>query len=182
MTRILFAIFAVGLFDHPLSGDRPALPSTPEHVALATRIAIEGIVLLTNRDGLLPLAAETLRSIAVIGTAGDDAQWVMAGSPCVRVSPDRRVTPLEGITARAGDGVGVRFSQGSYGDAALPVVPADVLAPPADRGRAGGGVLERPTPDDKPVLTVVDPTVDISRAPEGVAGALGGSMDRHDHP
>ena len=171
--RILFSIFAVGLFDHPLSDDRPALPSSPEHVALASRIAAEGTVLLTNRDGLLPLVSETVRSIAVIGTARDDAQWVMAGSPCVRMSPDRRVTPLAGIAARAGDGVEVGFAQGSYGDAALPVVPTEVLTP-ADRSGTGlsGEYWNGPAPVGEPVLTVVDPTVDISRAPEGVAGAL----------
>ncbi len=152
--RILFSIFAVGLFDHPLSDDPPALPSTPEHVALATRIAVEGTVLLKNHGGLLPLASEALRSIAVIGTARQDAQWVMAGSPCVRVPPERRVTPLDGITARAGNGVAVRFAQGSFGDAALPVVPTEVLTP---AGRPGTGLLGEywngPAPYGEPVLT-----------------------------
>ena len=74
----------------------------------------------------------------MIGTARQDAQWVMAGSPCVRVPPERRVTPLDGITARAGNGVEVRFAQGSFGDAALPVVPTEVLTPPS---RPGTGLL-----------------------------------------
>ena len=79
--RTLFAIFGAGLDEHPVpdADQRPALASTPEHVALATRIATEGMVLLQNRDGLLPLDAEQVRSVAVIGTARDDAQWVMAG-------------------------------------------------------------------------------------------------------
>ncbi|HEY3262793.1 MAG TPA: glycoside hydrolase family 3 C-terminal domain-containing protein [Pseudonocardiaceae bacterium] len=171
--RILNAIFAVGLFDHPVPEERPALASTAEHVALATRIAVEGTVLLVNRDGLLPLDTGPVRSIAVIGTAGDDAQWVMAGSPCVRTFPERRVTPLQGITARAGDGVRVRFAQGSFGDAALPVVPTEVLTP---SGGDGTGLLGQywngPTPAGEPQLTVVDPTVDLSRAPNGVTGDL----------
>ena len=171
--RILYSIFAVGLFDHPLSDDRPTLASTPGHVALARRIAVEGTVLLVNRDGVLPLSAETARSIAVIGTARDDAQLVMAGSPCVRVSHDRRVTPLDGITARASDQVEVRFAQGSLGDVALPIVPTDVLAPLA---QAGTGLLGEywngPAPQGEPARTSVDATVDISRAPEGVSGDL----------
>jgi beta-glucosidase len=129
-----------GLNLHPLpeEGRRPALASTPAHVALATRIAGGGMVLLTNRDGLLPLDAGQVGSVAVIGTARGDAQWVIAGSPCVRVSPDRRVTPLEGIRARAGAGVPVEFAQGSFGDAPLPTVPAEVLRP---AGREGTGLL-----------------------------------------
>ena len=164
-----------GLDQHPLpnEGLRPALASTPEHVALATRIATGGMVLLANRDRLLPLDTARVGSVAVIGTARDDAQWVMAGSPCVRVLPDRLVTPLDGITARAGAGVRVAFAQGSFGDAGLPVVPAEVLSP---AGREGTGLLgeywngERP--DGEPALTVVDPILDIPRAPEGLDPAL----------
>jgi beta-glucosidase len=171
--RTLFAIFDAGLVEHPLPEQRPALASTPEHVALATRIATNGMVLLVNRDSLLPLDAGQVGSVAVIGTARDDAQWVMAGSPCVRVSPDRLVTPLEGIRARAGAVVRVAFSQGSVGDGALPVVPAEVLRP---IGREGAGLLgeywNAELPDGEPVVTVVDPTVDISQAPEGVAGPV----------
>ena len=146
--RTLFSIFDAGLFEHPLPDERPALASTPEHVALAARIATDGTVLLSNRDGLLPLNAEQIGSVAVIGTAGNDAQWVMAGSPCVQVSPDRRVTPLEGITARAGGAVRVEFAQGSLGDAALPVVPTEVLEPAGGRGRAcwgSTGTVRRPS-------------------------------------
>ena len=171
--RILYAMFAVGLFDHPVPEQRPALASTPDHVALATRIAVEGTVLLVNRDRLLPLDAGTVRSIAVIGTARDDAQWVMAGSPCVRTFPERRVTPLQGITARAGDGVQVRFAQGSFGDAALPVVPADVLTPATGQGTGLLGTYwNGPTPTGDPVVTRVDGTMDISQAPDGVTGDL----------
>src|SRR4029453_5927978 len=72
------------------------------------------------RDRLLPLDTERIGSLAVVGTARDDAQWVMAGSPCVRVSPERRVTPLEGITPRAGAGLRGAFAQGSPGEAGLP--------------------------------------------------------------
>ena len=131
------------------------------------------MVLLKNRDRLLPLDTARVGSVAVIGTARDDAQWVMAGSPCVRVLPDRLITPLDGITVRAGAGVRVAFAQGSFGDAGLPVVPAEVLSP---AGREGTGLLgeywngERP--DGEPALTVVDPILDIPRAPEGLDPAL----------
>ena len=173
--RILFAIFDAGLDQHPLPDEarRPTLASTPTHVALATRIATDGMVLLTNRDGLLPLDAVGSGSLAVIGTARDDAQLVMAGSPCVRVSPERRVPPLEGITARTGPGVRVAFAQGSFGDAPLPTVPTEALTPP---GGEGTGLLGEywsgETPDGEPALAVVDPTVDIPQAPAGLDPSL----------
>jgi beta-glucosidase len=174
--RTLFAIFDARLDEHPLAdeGQRRFLASTPGHVALATRIAADGMVLLANRDRLLPLDAGRLGSVAVIGTARDDAQWVMAGSPCVRVAADRRVTPLDGIAARAGAaGVQVAFARGSFGDAPLPTVPSEVLTPP---GGEGNGLLGEywngEAPDGEPALTVVDPALDIPRAPAGLDPAL----------
>jgi beta-glucosidase len=171
--RTLFSIFDAGLVEHPLPDEQPALASTPDHIALATKVAIDATVLLENRDGLLPLAAGQVGSVAVIGTARAGAQWVMAGSPSVWVSPDRRVTPLEGITARAGAAVRVEFAQGSLGDATLPVVPADVLEP---AGREGTGLLGEywngETPQGEPAVTVVDPAVDIPQAPEGLASTV----------
>jgi beta-glucosidase len=130
--RLLWAIFDAGLDDHPLPDRRPALASTPEHVALARRIATDGMVLLHHRDRLLPLDPERVRSVAVIGTARDDAQWVMAGSPCVKVSPDRRVTPLEGITARAGPACGWRSRR-----APLATRPSRWSRPRCSRPRKG---------------------------------------------
>jgi beta-glucosidase len=165
----------LGLDEHPLADEdrRPALASTPEHVALATRIATDGMVLLRNRDGLLPLDAAHLRSVAVLGTARDDAQWVMAGSPCVRVFADRRVTPLDGIAARAGAGVRMAFAQGSFGDAPLPTVPAEVLTPPGGRGSGPlGEYWNAEAPGGEPARTVVDPTVDVTAAPEGVTAPV----------
>ncbi|HEY6708083.1 MAG TPA: glycoside hydrolase family 3 C-terminal domain-containing protein [Actinomycetota bacterium] len=173
--RTLFAILDAGLDQHPVpdEGRRPVLASTPGHVALATRIAADGMVLLQNRDRLLPLDAGQLGSVAVLGTARDDAQWVMAGSPCVRVAPDRRVTPLDGIAARAGAGVRVSVAQGSFGDAPLPTVPTDVLAPP---GGEGTGLLgeywNAEAPGGEPALTVVVPTVEVPTTPEGLTAPV----------
>ena len=173
--RTLFAIFDAGLDQHPLAdeGRRPALASTPSHVALATRIAADGMVLLTNRDGLLPLDAGRVGSVAVIGTARDDAQWVMAGSPSVRVFTDRRVTPLGGIAARAGTGVRVAFAQGSFGDAPLPTVPAEVLTPPDGDGNGLlGEYWNGEASNGAPALTVVDATVEIPTAPDGLTAPV----------
>jgi beta-glucosidase len=76
-------------------------------------------VLLVNR-GVLPLGAG-VASIAVIGTARDDARFVIGGSAALRLPEEGASTPLAAIAARAGGSV--VFSQGSLGDVRLPLMP-----------------------------------------------------------
>lgn len=65
--RILRSMFAAGLFDQPAIG-KPI--DFAAHARVAQTEAEEGIVLLDNRKGLLPLAA-SVKSIAVIGGNAD---------------------------------------------------------------------------------------------------------------
>ena len=46
--RILYAIFASGVFDHPLPAKPSTDVSTPQHQQVATRVAEAGMVLLKN--------------------------------------------------------------------------------------------------------------------------------------
>ncbi len=66
--RILHAKFALGLFEHPYTdtGRAAKVILAPEHRARARQLAAESIVLLKNRDGVLPLAAD-LKHIALVG-------------------------------------------------------------------------------------------------------------------
>ena len=70
------AKFALGLFEKPLVADPAAAQAalnTPAHRALALRAAEEGVVLLKNTGGLLPLLApaeSAVKSVAVIGPNG----------------------------------------------------------------------------------------------------------------
>ena len=66
--------FQVGLFEEPFvdEGAAGAVFDTPDNRALARHAATESLVLLQNRDGLLPLDAALLRRIAVVGPAADD--------------------------------------------------------------------------------------------------------------
>ena len=74
--RILRSMFANGLFDDPAVASGAPLKS---HAPEAQREAEEGIVLLKNADGLLPLA-KTTRSIAVIGAHADVGMLSGGGS------------------------------------------------------------------------------------------------------
>jgi beta-glucosidase len=163
--RTLFAIFDSGAFDNPLPtpGDQV---STPAHHAAATRIAEAGMVLLQNEHHVLPLSGRT-RSIALIGPTGEDAKFTTGGSAAVPVVPGQAITPAQAITARAGSGSTVTPVQGSAGDTpAATIVPSSALSPSSG---TGPGISARYwTGGDfsgTPVLTRVDPTIDLSAGP-----------------
>jgi beta-glucosidase len=158
--RTLFAMFDSGVFDHPL-GPAADNVSTPEHRDVATRVSESGMVLLKNDRHALPLGDRG--SLAVIGPSGTDAIYTTGGSASVPVDPARAVTPLAGITARAG-AMRVTAAQGSLGDVPLPaIVPSSGL---------GGGLQATywNTGDfsGTPVLTRTEATLDESGAPAGV--------------
>lgn len=82
--NILRIKFRRGLFDRPLTAPTSA-PELPEPVALetATKLAAEGIVLLKNEGGALPLA-KSIGRIAIIGPLADSpvdqmGTWVLDG-------------------------------------------------------------------------------------------------------
>ena len=76
--RVLRVKFAMGLFEHPYTGETtPPYEPTPEKRVLARKAAEESFVLLKNEaipgvGRLLPLASD-LKSVALIGPLADDA-------------------------------------------------------------------------------------------------------------
>jgi beta-glucosidase len=89
--RILRAMFAIGLFDHP-----PEIGPIDyaADAAVAKTAAEAGIVLVVNRGDLLPLA-KSARSIAVVG--GEADAGVLSGSGSSQVAPQGgagRVVPV----------------------------------------------------------------------------------------
>ncbi len=93
--RVLRTRIRLGLFD-----PKPQFPeytydviACPEHKAEALSCAEKSMVLLKN-DGILPLDASRLRSVAVIGPNGD-SRTALEGNYCG--TADRYITFLEGI-------------------------------------------------------------------------------------
>jgi beta-glucosidase len=107
--RILRVMFTAGLFDAPHTPG--GATDTAEQRAVARAAATEGVVLLKNRGGLLPLAANRGRSVAVIGPSAANPRAGGGGSSYVisRYS----VTALEGIKEAAGPGVRVEYALGA---------------------------------------------------------------------
>jgi len=60
VTRILTAMIAAGLLNHPPTGDRSKVVTTTNHQRLALQLSEQGAVLLTNRGHVLaPCAARS---------------------------------------------------------------------------------------------------------------------------
>ena len=109
--NILYAKFKSGLFDNPLP-DKEAWKSTihnPESVELSRQMAVESAVLLENSSGILPLDANSLKSIAVIGP---NAARVQFGDYSWGAATDYGTTPLKGITDLVGGCVKINYAEG----------------------------------------------------------------------
>jgi len=105
--------------------EREGAVDRPEHRALARRAAGEAIVLLRNARETLPLAAERLRSLAVIGPNASVA--VIQGGGSARVRPHYAVSPVEAIRKRVGDGVEVHLEPGCTSHKTLPALGPGLL-------------------------------------------------------
>jgi beta-glucosidase len=79
--RILYSMFAHGVFDHPV---RPGPIDFAADGTVSRTDAEAGMVLLKNKDNMLPLAASA-QSIALIGSHADTG--VLAGGGSSRVYP-----------------------------------------------------------------------------------------------
>jgi beta-glucosidase len=107
VSRVLTQMFAFGLFDHAKTGSPGAVVTTDAHQATARQIAEESTVLLKNA-GVLPLSTSTTKKIAVIGTDGG-AGVASVGGGSATVTSSGTVSPLTGITGRAGSGATVQY-------------------------------------------------------------------------
>jgi beta-glucosidase len=98
LIRLFTARMKLGMFDPPDMVPYTKIPeselSSPEHRALARKLADESMVLLKN-DGTLPLKSN-VRSIAVVGPLADQTQ-VLLGNYAGR--PTHTVSMLDGLKA-----------------------------------------------------------------------------------
>ena len=87
-----------------------------EHTELALEAARKSIVLLRNRNSILPLKSNEPKQIAVFGSLANTPNIGDYGSS--RVYPPYVVTPLEGIKKYAGNNNNVTFNEGEDLEAA----------------------------------------------------------------
>jgi beta-glucosidase len=110
VVRILYPMFTMGLFDNPQTGNLSVDARSAAHTELARRLAEVSTVLVQNNANTLPMRGYT--TIAVIG---DDASKnpIATGEGSGYVIPPYIVTPLQGITRRAGPNVTVTYADSS---------------------------------------------------------------------
>jgi beta-glucosidase len=125
VANILRAKFRLGLFDNPYA-DPAGYPEIGGDVALeaARQAALQSVVLLKNEGSVLPLSADTLDSVAVIGPLADApyeqlGTWVFDGDPAMSV------TPREAIESFVGDDVSLRYVEAMSTSRSHDTVPFD---------------------------------------------------------
>ncbi|HEY8931950.1 MAG TPA: glycoside hydrolase family 3 C-terminal domain-containing protein [Rariglobus sp.] len=111
LTRVQKVRFRLGEFDPfesvPYSKISPQVIDSPAHRAIALKVAQQSIVLLQNRDRLLPLDKTKLKRIAVLGPcAGQAIKNGYNGQQPVMI------TALQGLKNRAAPGTEILFGVG----------------------------------------------------------------------
>ncbi|MBB4035510.1 beta-glucosidase [Dysgonomonas hofstadii] len=113
--RILEAKYKLGLFDNPykyIDVNRAKKEIfTPEHRAVARKIASESYVLLKNANNTLPLKKQG--TIAVVGPLAN-TRSNMPGTWSVAVDLEKPATVVEGVQAVAGNKAKVIYAKGSH--------------------------------------------------------------------
>lgn len=87
---------------------------SPEHGQVGRKIAEEGIVLLQNKNNVLPIDLNKAKKIAVIGENAIKMMTVGGGSSSLKVKYE--ITPLDGLKKRVGLQREVVYARGYVGD------------------------------------------------------------------
>lgn len=91
--NVLRVKLRLGLFEDPYTGPGSLrLAADLDPLEVATDAALRSLVLLTNRDRVLPLSKQALGSLAVIGPMADEpveqlGTWIFDGDPAFSVTP-----------------------------------------------------------------------------------------------
>ena len=112
LTRSLTTRFKLGMFDPPEQVPFSSIPLSvvgcAAHRALAYEAAVKSIVLLKNKDNILPIKAD-VRRITVVGPNATNLD-VLHGNYCGL--NDSMSTLLEGIVSRVPEGINVEYRPG----------------------------------------------------------------------
>lgn len=139
--RVLRLIVRSGLLDGPRA---PGELRTPRHRAIALDAACDGMVLLKNEGGLLPLKPG-LRKIALIGP--NAVRPMIQGGGSSQVATDASVSIARALEAALGPDVTLTVHPGVDNDPFPPNVDRRLFSPDLDRTSEGVHAEYFPTSD-----------------------------------
>lgn len=103
------------IFRTSMNPDKPfGSLCSPEHGTAGRRIGEEGIVLLQNKNNVLPIDLNKAKKIAVIGENAIKMMTVGGGSSSLKVKYE--ISPLDGLKTRIGSQAEVVYARGYVGD------------------------------------------------------------------
>jgi beta-glucosidase len=145
--RILRALYIIGEFDHPVSGNINADVTSAEHNALTRKLSAESIVLLKNNDHLLPFSKTGLKQIAVFNPSAKQA-IITGGGGSGSVGPKYQISVVDGISKVVGANA-VKYYFGNDVNAAVALATASdvavcVLATSSSEGGDRGNLKLKP--------------------------------------
>lgn len=135
--RLLRLIIRCGLLDGNPKSAKAEL-SSPRHRACARDAARQSMVLLKNDGGLLPVSPDVKR-VAVIGQPA--YMPAVQGGGSSQVSPDRIISPLEGLKAALGGKIDLVFERGLDHEPAPPQIDWRLMSP--DENFSQHGLMAR---------------------------------------
>ena len=114
LERTLLTRFKLGMFDPdedvPFASLSTDVVACKEHRQLACRTATESVVLLKNKNNILPIKPST-KKIFVTGPTATSMEVLLGNYYGFN---DQMVTLLEGITGRLPEGMGLEYHPGSH--------------------------------------------------------------------
>ncbi len=109
VANILRVKVRLGLFENPYTNpDEHRALADVEAMSTAKETALQSIVMLKNDGGALPVSADEIDSVAIIGPLAD-APYEQLGTWIFDGDPELTVTPLNAIRGLVGDSVEVRY-------------------------------------------------------------------------
>ena len=131
LALVLTGRFKLGMYDPPARVPYSAIPASvirsPEHIALARKLADESLVLLkdvpVDSTSLLPIVPTRMKKMVVVGPNADTVQLGDYSG-----TPTDPVTPLAGLQARA-QHAGMTVTGIPWQSNKREVVPSNVLTP-----------------------------------------------------
>jgi beta-glucosidase len=113
LERTLGTRFKLGMFDPleevPFASISPDVVACDEHRQLAYRTATEAVVLLKNKNNILPIKPST-KKIFVTGPTATSVEVLLGNYYGFN---DQMITLLEGITGRIPEGMGMEYTSGA---------------------------------------------------------------------